>query len=68
MNSWTVTPSHKATTSIEENIQAQQEVEMVNEPDTSKVEIENNREDGELPSLNPVTTIVKDVATISKSG
>ncbi|GKC01550.1 hypothetical protein Tco_0987686, partial [Tanacetum coccineum] len=60
-NSWTVTPSHKATTSIEENIQAPQEVEMVNEPDTSKVEIENNREDGELPSLNPVATIVKDV-------
>ncbi|GKD41671.1 hypothetical protein Tco_1261878, partial [Tanacetum coccineum] len=49
------------TTSIEENIQAPQEVEMVNEPDTSKVEIENNREDGELPSLNPVVTIVKDI-------
>ncbi|GJX08463.1 THO complex subunit 5B [Tanacetum coccineum] len=61
LQSWTIMLSHKATTSIEENIQAPQEVEMVNEPDTSKVEIENNREDGELPSLNPVTTIVKDI-------
>nr|GEV84742.1 hypothetical protein [Tanacetum cinerariifolium] len=34
---------------------------MVNEPDTSKAEIENNKEDVELPSLNLVATIVKDI-------
>ncbi|PWA54493.1 THO complex, subunit 5 [Artemisia annua] len=61
LQSWTVMSSPKATTSIEEKIQAPQEVEMINEPDTSKAEIENNREDGELPSLNPSATIVKDI-------
>ncbi|GKD32485.1 hypothetical protein Tco_1247994 [Tanacetum coccineum] len=61
LQSWIVMPSHKATTSIEENIQAPQEVEMVNEPDTSKAEIENNKEDVKLPSLNLFTTIVKDI-------
>nr|GEY95339.1 hypothetical protein [Tanacetum cinerariifolium] len=54
-------PSHKATTSIEENIQAPQEVKMVNKPDISKAEIENNKEDVELPSLNLVATITKDI-------
>ncbi|GJU00159.1 hypothetical protein Tco_1110497 [Tanacetum coccineum] len=38
-----------------------QEVEMVNEPDTLKAEIENNREDGELPSLNHAMTTAKDI-------
>nr|GEX81965.1 hypothetical protein [Tanacetum cinerariifolium] len=61
LQSWIVMPSHKATTSIEENIQAPQEVEMANEPHTSKVEIENIKEDVELPSLNLAATIVKDI-------
>ncbi|GJZ35412.1 hypothetical protein Tco_0581229 [Tanacetum coccineum] len=34
---------------------------MVNEPDTLKAEIENNREDGELPSLNHAMTTAKDI-------
>ncbi|KAK9073362.1 hypothetical protein SSX86_007686 [Deinandra increscens subsp. villosa] len=61
LQSWTVMSSHKATTTIEEQIQTPQEVEMVGGPDTSKAEIENIREDGELPSLNPAATVVNGI-------
>ncbi|KAI3807210.1 hypothetical protein L1987_23135 [Smallanthus sonchifolius] len=61
LQSWTFMPSHKPTAPVEEQVQAQQEVEMVGGPDTSKAEMENIREDGELPSLNPAATVVKEI-------
>ncbi|KAD6119128.1 hypothetical protein E3N88_10399 [Mikania micrantha] len=62
LQSWTIMPSHKPIAPIEEQIQAQQEVEIASGPDTSKVaEMENIREDGELPSLNPAATSVNEI-------
>ncbi|KAI3513107.1 hypothetical protein L1887_20433 [Cichorium endivia] len=61
---WTITPLTNRTPSIEEQIQAPQEVNTVGEPDTSKSEIENIREDGELPSLNPAT-IANEISQIT---
>lgn len=54
-------PSRKPTAAVEEQIQAQQEVETVGVPDTSKAEVESIREDGELPSLNPAALVVKEI-------
>lgn len=61
LQSWTIMPSLKSAASIEEQVQAPQEVDMVGEPDTSKAEIENAREDGELPSLNPSANVGKEI-------
>lgn len=61
LQSWTFMPSSKPAASVEEHIQASEEVEMVIEPNTLKPETENLREDGELPSLNPTKTFVNEV-------
>ncbi|MFS7911206.1 putative THO complex, subunit 5 protein [Helianthus anomalus] len=61
LQNWTIIPSHKPTTPIEEQNQSRQELETVAGPDTSKSEIENIREDGELPSLNPAATVANEI-------
>ncbi|KVH98332.1 THO complex subunit 5B [Cynara cardunculus var. scolymus] len=68
LQSWTVKPPPKPAASVGEQIQVSQEVDMVVEPDTLKAEIENIREDGELPSLNPATTIVNEITTTPVKG
>nr|XP_043636399.1 THO complex subunit 5B-like [Erigeron canadensis] len=61
LQSWTFISSSKPAASIEEQIQAPREIEMVGEPDIAKTGLENAREDGELPSLNPSATVVNEI-------
>lgn len=65
LQSWTIKPlANPSAAAIEEQIQAPQQAETVGEPDTSKPETENIREDGELPSLNPAT-IANEISQIT---
>ena len=61
LQSWTILPSSKPSVSIEEQTQPPQQIESVTEEQTSKPEI---REDGELPSLNPLT-ITNEISQIT---